>query len=239
MKSRALAVVLVASTCLPALRAQTAPGTEGPAAAPSPADAAPPLSGSISGDVYTSATGVFRIKIPVLPQLGGSVSDTPNEVTFDDEFTTHVSIAAFPLSHTLKWEYDTRGIKGFLGFFFANIVMPDFTARFRGARMEDTGIFLPKYLDGAMVIPALLPGGSVFERRVSLSGRSGGLVAKRGNLCFVKNNHVFVVSLELPERVLERSTFKKTAEEENAILRDRLMAVVAKMEFLAPPEARN
>jgi hypothetical protein len=239
MKSRALLVVLIASTCLPALRAQTAPSAGDPLPAPTGSGSAPPISGTVSSDVYTSATGAFRIKIPVLPQLGGAISDTPNVVTFDDDFTTHISIGAFPLSHEMKWEYDTRGTKDFLAYFFASFVMPDFVSRFPGARMEDTGVFLPKYLDGAMLIGSLLPGGSFFAQRATLTPPTEPIVAKRGNLCFVKNGYVFVVSTELPERVLERSTFKKTAEEENTILRDRLMAVVSKMEFIPPPEAKN
>jgi hypothetical protein len=237
MKSRALFVVLIASSCFPALRAQTVPSTEAPL--PAPAAASPAISGTVNGDVYTSATGVFRIKIPVLPQLGGAISDTPNVVTFDDDYTTHISIGAFPLSHEMKWEYDTRGTKDFLAYFFSSFVMPDFVARFSGARMEDTGVFLPKYLDGAMLVFSLLPGGSFFEQRATLMPSAEPIVAKRGNLCFVRSGYVFVVSMELPERVLERSTFKKTADEENTMLRDRLIAVVTRMEFIAPPEAKN
>jgi hypothetical protein len=40
-------------------------------------------------------------------------------------------------------------------------------------------------------------------------------VAKRGNQLFVKNGHIFVISIELTERVLERTTYKKTAAEED------------------------
>ena len=66
------------------------------------------------------------------------------------------------------------------------------------------------------------------------------MVAKRGNLCFVKSNCVFVVSTELSERVLERSTYHKTVEEENAILRQRLLDLVEKMQFTQPaPEPKS
>jgi hypothetical protein len=174
------------------------------------------------------------VKIPVLPQLGGGVSDTPNLVTFDDDYSIHINIGAFPLSRELKAEYDVRGTKDFLIFFFTSLIMPDYAANFHGAQMEPNAIFLGKYQDGSILIFLLLPGGSVFDHRARFSNSLSPAVAKRGNLCFVKNGYVFVISTELAERVLERSTYKKSPEEENAILRDRLMDIVAKMQFSAP-----
>ena len=109
--------------------------------------------------------------------------------------------------------------------------MPDFVARSPAAQMEQDASFLPKCEDGAMLIFTLLPGGSFFEQRVALSSSLSPAVAKRGNLCFVKNGYVFIISTELAERVLERSTYKKTPEEENAILRQQLLDLVAKMQF--------
>jgi hypothetical protein len=117
--------------------------------------------------------------------------------------------------------------------------MPDFVSRFQGARMEDNGLYLPKFQDGSMLIFTLLPGGSFFAQRAILFTPTQPLVAKRGNLCFVKYNHVFMVSIELAERVLERSTYHLTVEEENQILRKRLMDVVNRMQFIKPPEAKD
>jgi len=242
MKFPALPVVLGIILC-PALFAQsavTSPDDE--SAAPAAEAAAAPsaqLYGKLVGDLYVSPTGVFQLKVPVLPQLGGGISDTPNLVTFDDDYTTHLSVGAFPLSRELKWEYDTRGTKDFLAFFFANVVMPDFATRFPGAKMEDNGLFLPKFEDGSMLIFTLLPGGSVFQGQVNLFRPAAPLVAKRGNLCFVKFNYVFVVTTELAERILEHSTYHKTVEEENVILRDRLMAVTKTIQFIKPPEAKD
>jgi len=239
MKIRASFVFLAVSLCLlPRLTAQTAPqpgsGLGTPPAPP------PQVYGKIEGDYYTSPTGIYKISIPILPQLGGSISDTPNVATFEDDFSTHISIGAFPLSRKLKWEYDTRGAKDFLVYFFTTLVMPDFVARFPGATMEDNAAFLPKYQDGSLLIFTLLPGGSFFAQRVTLGMAREPLVAKRGNLCFVKYNCVFVISTELSERVLERSTFHKTIEEENTILRQRLLDIVGKMQFTQPPpEAKN
>jgi hypothetical protein len=237
MKERALPAMLAVLLC-PPLFAQTANSTSADETAASPPPP-PQIYGTVIGDTYTSPTGVFQIKIPVLPQLGGSVSDTPNLVTFDDDFTTHISVGAFPLSRELKWEYETRGTKDFLAFFFANAVMPDFAAKFPGARMEDNGLYLPKFQDGSMLIFTLLPGGSLFAPQVTLFPPRTPLVAKRGNLCFVKYGYVFVVSEELAERILEHSTYHKTVDEENALLRDRLMAVVRLMTFIKPPEAKD
>ena len=238
MNNRALPLML-AILLSPPLFAQTAaPQSEDETAGSQPA--ASQLYGSIVGDTYTSPTGVFQIKIPVLPQLGGAVSDTPNLVTFDDDYETHLSIGAFPLGRELKWEYDTRGTKDFLAFFFTNVVMPDFATKFPGAHMEDNGLYLPKFQDGSMLIFTLLPGGSLFAPQVTLfPSRRTPLVAKRGNLCFVKYNYVFVVSTELAERILEHSTYHKTVDEENALLRDRLLEVVRRMSFIKPAETKD
>ena len=59
-------------------------------------------------------------------------------------------------------------------------------------------------------------------------------VAKRGNLVFVHDDMIYIVSTELAERVLERSSYKKTPEEEDAILLQRLADILKKMEFTKP-----
>jgi len=64
-------------------------------------------------------------------------------------------------------------------------------------------------------------------------------VAKRGNLLFVKNGHIFVISVELAERVLERSTYKKTVAEEDELLRQRLTEAVARLNFPKQPASAS
>jgi hypothetical protein len=238
MKHRTASALLSLSLGLTSLSAQSTAPQPGDQTEGAPAEG-PQIYGSITGDLYTSPTGVYQVRIPVLPQLGGTITDTPNVVTFEDNFTIHMSVGAFPLSRELKWEYDTRGTRDFLIYFFTNIVMPDFASRFPGAHMEDNALYLPKYQDGSMLIFSLLPGGSFFTPRITLFSTPPAVVAKRGNICFVKFNHVFVVSIELAERVLEHSTYHKTAEEENQILRKRLTEVVDRMQFIKPPEAKD
>jgi hypothetical protein len=137
----------------------------------------------------------------------------------------------------MKTEYESRGVQGFLTYFFTSLVMPDFAARYPGATIEDIGSYLPAIQGGAMLIFTRLPGGSFFAQRVEIWPPKEPVVAKRGSLCFVKNGHVFVVSMELAERELERSTYHLTIPEENALLQRRLLALVARMEFNQPPEA--
>jgi hypothetical protein len=198
-------------------------------------DPPPALHGKIEGRTYISATGVFRMTIPVLPELGGSVFDTENVVTFGDDFKTHVSVAVFAQDTTQRWENETRGRQDYLVYFFSTYVMPDFQQRSPGARIESAR-FLPDTTDGALIVYTLLPGGSMFADRISLTGEPDpSLVAKRGNLLFVKNDHVFVISTELAERVLEYSTYHKTTAEEDALLRTRLLSLLGSMEFTRPP----
>lgn len=197
----------------------------------------PALAGQVQGRTYISPTGAFKVTIPVLPQLGGSVTDTPNVVTFQDEFNTHVSIAAFPQDATQRWELNTRGLKDYLIYFFSNFVLSDFKQAFEGTQIESAK-FVPGLFDGALLTSILLPGGSMFaDKAPRFSGDGARPVAKRGNLLFVKNGHIFVLSVELAEKVIEGTAFKKTVEEEDEILRLRLTDVAGKIQFAKPPAA--
>ena len=174
--------------------------------------------------------------IPVLPELGGTVSDTANVVTFADNFTTYLSIASFPLDAAQLREDAARGRKDYLTNFFTALVLPDFLQRFPGARVENPR-FLPTQNDGALLLYLLLPGGTMFKdraARLSLDPAKSA-VAKRGNLLFVRGDRVFVLSTELAERVLEPTTYNKTSAEEDEILRQRLLALLAKIEFRGMP----
>lgn len=194
------------------------------------------LEGKIEGRNYVSPTGIFKVAIPVLPELGGEITDTPNVVTFQDDFNVHVSIAAFPQDATQRWENSTRGTKDYLVYFFSNVVLRDFKQTFQGVTMESAK-FLPSFLDGSLLTYFLVPGGTMFRERVPLLSPDQLPPAKRGNLLFVRNTHVFVVSIELAERVIEGRLYTKTTAEEDEILRNRLYDIVSKMTFAKPPTA--
>jgi len=201
------------------------------------------LNGRIEQGRYVSPTGTFSIPIPVLPELGGTVTDTANVVTFEDRFNMHLSIAVFAMNAAQQRELAARGTKEYLIHFFQNFVLPDFQNRFSGTRVEKA-VFLPGVQNGALLAHTLLPGGSMFAKR-GLVPRGSSLtpgaasdlpqpVAKRGNLLFVQSGSVFVVSTELAERVLEQATYNKTPDQEDEILRQRLLDYVSKMSFTEP-----
>jgi hypothetical protein len=195
------------------------------------------LEGKVEGKNYVSPTGIFKVAIPVLPELGGEITDTPNVVTFQDDFNVHVSIAAFPQDATQRWEMSTRGMKDYLVYFFSNFVLSDFKESFEGVKLESAK-FIPGMFEGALLTYLLIPGGTMFEERVPQLGTSQRvLIAKRGNLLFVRNGHIIVISTELAERVIEGTAYKKTAEEEDELLRQRLLDIVAKIQFARPPTA--
>jgi len=78
----------------------------------------------------------------------------------------------------------------------------------------------------------------MFANKVAQLDNSGRIaIAKRGNLLFVKNGHIFVISVELAERVIEGRTYTKTTAEEDEILRQRLNDVVDKIQFAKHPGA--
>lgn len=194
------------------------------------------LAGKVEGKSYVSPTGVFKVVIPVLPELGGEITDTPNVVTFQDDFNVHVSIAAFPQDATQRWELSTRGVKDYLIYFFSNFVLADFRQSFTGAQIESAK-FIPALQDGALLTYLLVPGGTMFADRVPRLTSDNIPVAKRGNLLFVRNGHIFVLSIELAERVIEGRSYTKTTAEEDEILRTRLNDIVGKITFAQPPAA--
>jgi len=192
-----------------------------------------PIVGRVDGRTYFSPTGAFKVAIPVLPELGGTITDTENVVTFQDDFNTHISIASFPQDATQRWEMSTRGLKDYLVYFFSNYVLGDFRQSFPDASIESAK-FVPSALDGSLITYILLPGGSMFMDKLPIIADGPMPVAKRGNQLFVKNGHIFVISIELTERVLERITYKKTAAEEDELLRQRLAEVVIRLQFTKP-----
>lgn len=196
----------------------------------------PPLVGHIQDKMYVSPTGAFKVEIPVLPELGGTVADTENVVTFQDGFNVHASIACFSMDATQRWEHETRGRKDYLIWFFQNIVQSDFQQRYPGATIESAK-FRASVMDGALLTYTLMPGGSMFAEHVIVTTGDEPPVAKRGNILFVKNEHVYIVSVELAERVLERTTWNKKPAEEDEILTKRLLDLVTKMSFTPPPKA--
>jgi hypothetical protein len=200
----------------------------------------PALIGKVEGNIYISPTGQFKVTIPVLPELGGTITDTPNVVTFQDDFNVHVSIAAFAQDATQRWEMSTRGLKDYLVYFFSNFVFADFRQNFEGAEIESAK-FVPGMLDGALVTNLLVPGGTMFAERLANLGTSDRVpVAKRGNLLFVRNGYIFVVSTELAERVIEGRAYKKTTQEEDDALLQKLNDIIGKLQLLrvtTPPPA--
>jgi hypothetical protein len=191
---------------------------------------ASPLGERTSGGRYRPQSGVYTVAIPVLPELGGQIEETEYVVTFRDAFTLHASIACFPMDATQRWENETRGRRDYLVWFFTTFVQGDFQQRFPGAIVESAK-FMATVQDGAILTYMLLPGGTMFGERIGLATGEAPPVAKRGNLLFVRGGHIYILSIELAEKVLERSTFNKTVAEEDAMLEARLADLLAKMEF--------
>jgi len=200
-----------------------------------PAQPTPGLVGGIAGDSYVAPGGVYRVKIPVLPQLGGTISDTGNVVVFRDDYSVHVSIGAFVLDATQRWELSTMEREDYLKAFFTTLVMPDFERMFPGSQIEATH-FDAEQFGGAVFCVTLLPGGSMFPTPFAEVRAEGDAlpVAKRGNLIFAQHGVVYVLSTELTERVQSGKTYKKTPEEENALLSARLDGLLATMELAEP-----
>ncbi len=189
------------------------------------------LYGSIEGNNYISPNRSYSIQIPILPELGGTIEDTPTAVVFRDAYNVHVSIGAFPQDASQRWELSTTGLQEYLPKYFSTYVMPDFVGMFPGSKVESAA-FAPNQFGGALLCFTLMPGGSMFLPEVGSLGTDAPVpVAKRGNLVFIYNHTVYVISVELAERVIVGTMYSKTTEEEDAILKKRLQEIVSTMRF--------
>jgi hypothetical protein len=225
-----------------ALHAQSLPAVFAPSAnilAGEPEDydeEADHIMGVVEDDQYISPTRAFRVTIPVIPELGGQINDNANVVTFQDAFGEHASIGCFPMNDNLRAEETKRGSrKEFLVWFFQNFIQADFARSVPGASAESNARFINGTQGGTFFAQLLLPNGSVFAERVFIFPPRPQHVAKRGNFIFVNNDNIYVLSMELSERVFEFSTYNKTAAEEEEMLRNRLTELLGYITFTPRP----
>jgi hypothetical protein len=210
--------------------AQTPPAA---AIAPLPEEEPNPLAGRITDRTYHAPGDVYRMSIPVRPELGGTVEDTPTTVTFQDAFGTFVLVGCVPLDAALSADEHLRGRKDFLTAFFAAHLQPGIQRALPGSRVESAR-FIRDREGGALLVFMLLPGGSMFNELLFIPGGERPPVAKRGHLLFVKNGCVFIISTELADKVFASATYNKTVDEENAILRQSLLGILARITFTMP-----
>lgn len=196
------------------------------------------LYGSLKSDHYVAPGGTYSVRVPVLPDLGGEITDTENVVTFDDTVGTHISLASFPLDMSQRWDLTEMGLRDYLSSFYVTYVLKDFQDRYPGSKAEST-LFVPELMEGSLMGFALLPGGSAFANQLTINvgPEEPSPVAKRGNLLFVRGDRIFIISIELAERVTQQRFFKKTPEEENVILRERLIQFAGRIQFPAAKTA--
>lgn len=196
----------------------------------------PGLLGRVEDGVYTAPTGTYRIPVPVDGLLGGTINDWDNLTIFRDNYNIYITITAFPMDATQRWELEVQGLKGYLAYYFENKVLPQFKDALPGFRQNQTGLFLPEVMGGALIAYALLPGGSMFASEIPTIAPRDPPVAKRGYLIFIKDGFDYMISIELAERAIEGSAYNLKPEEEDLILRQRLLEVAGKMQFLTPPK---
>ena len=90
-------------------------------------------------------------------------------------------------------------------------------------------------MEGALLTYLHVPGGTMFADRVPQLSVAKVPVAKRGNLLFARGGHVYVISTELAERVIEGKSYTKTTAEEDELLRNRLLDILSKISFAKLP----
>ena len=230
MTFRHLALVALLFTG-PALRSQDPAPTTDPAPTATPAPAAT-LLGRIENDRYIAPGEVFSVALPALDPATASVFDNGEIVVFKDRTSTLLTIAAFPMPPIAKFDYDTEGPRDYLIAFFRDNIVRDYREAFPDSAIESAR-FLPGVFGGTTVAFTLLPGGSAFTPPTAAAGSLPRPVAKRGHLIFVQGDRIYVVAIELAERVTQPDTYKLTTEEEDRALFGRLVTVLSSLRIPA------
>jgi len=191
------------------------------------------LMGKMVENRYTAPSGSYSITLPIQLELGGVVTDTKDVVTFQDEFRIHASIACFKMGSSHQREIQTRGRRDFLISFFREQVHTQFKRRFPGAEIDEAR-YMPEVLGEALLVYNTLPDGSMFSDQTSVSSSQDSVVlVKRGNLLFLKDQHLYVISVELAKFLLgDKDSPKFSEEEKRALLRKELLDLAGRITFL-------
>ena len=192
--------------------------------------AAPKLLGRIDGDRYIAPGEVYSVPVPVLHGDNATIMDNGEIVVFKDKVATLLTIAAFPMPPVARWEHETTPPRDYLIAFFRDNILRDYVRGFPGSTIESAR-FLPEVFGGALVAFTLLPDGSVFTPPAPRAPSAPALVAKRGHFVFVREGRIFVLAIELAERITRTADTALTTAEEDQVLFDRLVTVLAAMRF--------
>jgi len=213
-----------APAAAPATAAHTAPR-------PAPAPAAPSvrkLHGRVEADRYFAPGDAYSVPVPVFHGTESAIMDTAEIVVFKDKVSTLLTIAAFKMPTYEKWRFEGMEPKEYLIAFFRDNILRDYRHEFPESTIESAR-FLPNIFAGAMAAFTLMPGGSAFAAPASPVAPPS--VAKRGHLVFVRNGYIYVIAIELAERVTQPATYKLTTQEEDRLLFDRLSTVLIALRF--------
>ncbi len=207
------------------------------AARAEPAPPAAKLLGRIADNRYHAPADVYSVAVPVLQGDHATIIDNGEIVVFKDQVATLLTIAAFPMPPIARFDYETEGPREYLIQFFRDNVVRDYREAFPGSAIESAR-FLPDVFGGAVVAFTLLPGGSAFDPPDPVDPVDSAApppVAKRGHFVFVHDGRIYVIAVELAERVTEPDEYELTTAEEDRVLFDRLVTVTAALRFGADP----
>jgi hypothetical protein len=190
------------------------------------------LLGRIEDNRYIAPHGNYSITLPVQIDLQGTVSDTPEVVTFQDDFRIHASVACFKMESPHDREIQTRGRRDFLIWFFRQQVQTQFQLRFPGSKIDEAR-YMPEVLEGTLIVFNSLPNGTMFTKPAGLTHSSEKqAIAKRGNLLFLNKRSLYVVSIELAELLSQdENTASADREEDHTRLRKELLDLVGRITF--------
>jgi|GEM_PF-263611 len=232
MTLRTLALsILVAGTALRSEPTPTATPAPLPPAASAPAPApARRLHGRIEAERYFAPGDLYSVPLPVFHGTDSAVMDTAEIVVFKDKVSTLLTIAAFKMPAYEKWRFEGMEPKEYFIEFFRDSILRDYRHEFPESSIESAR-YLPEVFAGAMVAFTRMPGGSAFVPPPPANPLAPAPVAKRGHLVFIRNGYIYVVAIELAERVTQPTAYKLTTQEEDRLLFGRLVTVLEALRF--------
>ena len=155
------------------------------------------LQGKIEDTIYISAKGKFKVPIPVNKQWGGMIQDTPQAVSFTDDFGRLYRIEC---SNSETYKLQAIEKKSYLQEFLNGFYLPQTVFHYRPSARIIEEYYIVDLLDGAYFCIVNIPEGSI---TVSSSDRKNYTQheARRGLLLFIIKNRIYIVSSDVGEKL--------------------------------------
>lgn len=158
------------------------------------------LAGTIEDNKYSPPSGLYKVLVPVDDHFGGKIEDSPNSVSFTDDFCHIFRIEFMPSDADTKILSDEGGKESFLKSAFDNIYMQLTIFKSIPNALIEHQEYIKEIFGGAYYAQVFLPKGSIcsvssnqppFSEMAPFERVDG----VRGILTFLQGQNIYFVSI--------------------------------------------